>query len=260
MGKKLQFHELANVYRLMDDNELAELSADIKENGLLEPIVLYEGKILDGRNRALACEKAGVKPETVEWDGEGGTPEAFVLSKHTRRNVTAGQHAMAVARMYPDGGRGKGKDPARKSELSSLISHRYLQMARAVLYFSEELADQVTAGEALSAVYKKVQDLKAVDQSNSAKKARLRGDAPDLADLVDEGRMSLSEALGALRQREDDFKQRQRVVADSLYGVVQGWGHLLGLRDDPARDGALENLDPKSRKKVLEIESLVRRT
>jgi ParB-like chromosome segregation protein Spo0J len=44
--------------------ELRALANDIKANGQLEAIVLYDGKVLDGRNRLAACELAGVEPRT----------------------------------------------------------------------------------------------------------------------------------------------------------------------------------------------------
>jgi len=46
------------------------MTVDIKENGLVEFIVLHEGKILDGRNRYNACNDAGVEPKFVEYEGE----------------------------------------------------------------------------------------------------------------------------------------------------------------------------------------------
>jgi ParB-like nuclease domain len=60
--KKYPFHPLADVFPLMQGAEFKDLLEDIKANGQLEPIVLYENKILDGRNRYRACQASGVVP------------------------------------------------------------------------------------------------------------------------------------------------------------------------------------------------------
>jgi len=57
-GGGVEFHEIANLFPMMQPDELADLVADIKVNGLIEPIILYEDQILDGRNRWLACGEA----------------------------------------------------------------------------------------------------------------------------------------------------------------------------------------------------------
>jgi hypothetical protein len=75
---KYEYHDIANVFPLMTEAELDELAKDIKANGLTCPIVLYDDKILDGRNRYLACQKAGVTPKF--WEYPGDTPIQFVLS------------------------------------------------------------------------------------------------------------------------------------------------------------------------------------
>jgi len=78
---------------LMDEASLKDLAADIKANGLLEPIDVYEGKILDGRNRYNACKIARVEPAFREVCPPD--PVAYVLSRNLRRrHLDVGQRAM----------------------------------------------------------------------------------------------------------------------------------------------------------------------
>ena len=62
----------------VDGAEFGELVRDLQEHGLLQPIGLHEGQVLDGRNRLRACRPAGVEPRFEEWSGE--SPTAYVLS------------------------------------------------------------------------------------------------------------------------------------------------------------------------------------
>jgi ParB-like chromosome segregation protein Spo0J len=102
-----QFHPVAELFPLLTGDAFRSLVADIKENGLREPILEdADGRILDGRNRYLACLQAGVAPRFVRWLDEG-SPAALALSRNLhRRHLNESQRALLAARLaaLPAGG------------------------------------------------------------------------------------------------------------------------------------------------------------
>lgn len=94
----LESHEYANIFPELSNDRLAELAQDIHEHGLLDKIVLLDGKILDGRGRHRACRMTGVKPAFELFTGTD--PLAFVASRNQyRRHLTDSQRAMVAARI-----------------------------------------------------------------------------------------------------------------------------------------------------------------
>ena len=90
MVKSDELHPLANAYPRLPDDELNRLTADMEANGYDPrfPVVLYEGKILDGRNRQIAAGNAEVEPVYVELPADAD-PEAFVeRANEHRRHLT----------------------------------------------------------------------------------------------------------------------------------------------------------------------------
>ena len=65
-----EFHPLATLLPLLDTAGFDELVADIRAHGLREPIVMFEGKVLAGRNRYRACVEAGVEPTFAVYQGD----------------------------------------------------------------------------------------------------------------------------------------------------------------------------------------------
>ena len=184
----------AAVFPMMTDDELQDLADDIRENGLLHPIVLdADGVLIDGRNRLRACELAEVESTFESLNGHDAA--AFIVSANLeRRNLTVGQRAMAMAMIYPvpeKGGRGKN----RKKTLP--FSKMRLSQARTVLRHSQALAEDVVAKRtSLDEALKTVEAEQRAGQSIDEKMAELRAHAPDIADLVDEERLPLAEAHG----------------------------------------------------------------
>jgi hypothetical protein len=93
-------HPIADVWPMMDEAKLQELADDIMKNGQLVPVWLYEGKILDGRNRWAACKIAGVDPKTKEYTGDEPTAFAVALNDR-RRHMNKGALAAVAAELEP---------------------------------------------------------------------------------------------------------------------------------------------------------------
>jgi hypothetical protein len=100
-------HRISAIMPSMSDDEKRDLEADIKKYGLVDPIVLYQGDVLDGVHRQEACVHAGVPPRYIEFsqlppNARRGGPLGYVISKNLkRRNLSASQRAMVAAEMVP---------------------------------------------------------------------------------------------------------------------------------------------------------------
>lgn len=95
-------HPAADMFPMLDDTSLRDLAEDLKANGQLEPIWTYEGAILDGRNRLVACRLAGVTPVFQEWapNQDSATPTTFVVSRNLhRRHLTPSQRAALAVQL-----------------------------------------------------------------------------------------------------------------------------------------------------------------
>ncbi len=91
-----ELHPLCTLFPRLEGNEFESLCADIKANGLRNPIVIHEGMILDGGNRYRACVESGVEPEFIEF--RGSNIVSFVLSANLhRRHLSPGQQAAIVS-------------------------------------------------------------------------------------------------------------------------------------------------------------------
>jgi len=161
-----EFHELANLFPLMEGEEFDQLCEDIRANGQLEPIWLHpNGSIVDGRNRYRACLMVGAEPKYRTWSG-GGSLVSFIVSLNLhRRHLTASQRAAiavdilpALEAENPQGNRsdltggniatsitGKNRDAA--AEMMG-VGARYVQDAKRLSLDAPDLLEQVRIGAA----------------------------------------------------------------------------------------------------------------
>lgn len=166
----------------MVGNEFDELVLDIREHGLRDPITLHpDSSILDGRNRYRACERLGVTPRYVTWQGQPGSEMAFVISGNLRRrHLDASQRAMVAAKIatLKQGGDRKSNQSAN---LRSVPTHAE---AAALLNVSERSVDAA---------------------------ARVRDEAPrEIIQAVERGEVSVHRAVEQLKEQEPRLSKNGR--------------------------------------------------
>lgn len=103
-AEALQPHAAALVVPTMEDDEYEQLKQSIRLYGLLEPIVLHEGQVLDGRHRLQACLDVGAAAAFVDWEEPPDIPPIlWVLATNAhRRHLSAAQRASLAARVLRD--------------------------------------------------------------------------------------------------------------------------------------------------------------
>ncbi len=83
----------------MDDEEFSVFCEDVQNRGLVYPITLYEGKVLDGWHRYRACQKTGTAMKIIEYKGDD--PAGYIASCNIhRRRLSSLQRALFGARVH----------------------------------------------------------------------------------------------------------------------------------------------------------------
>src|SRR5262249_26193047 len=78
-------HPFSKLFPPISEEDFGKLAADIKLNCLHQPIVRYQGKILDGNNRYRACELVKIAPKFVDFTGDDAAARNYVISANIHR-------------------------------------------------------------------------------------------------------------------------------------------------------------------------------
>lgn len=175
----------------MQGQDFSDLVDDIRRHNLREKIVTLDGQVLDGRNRMLACEEAGIEPEYEPFTGDDPTAYVISLNLH-RRHLNASQRAMIAAALesMEHGGDRKSDqdaklhlDRASAAKTLNVSSRSVADAAMALKHGTPGLVDMVKSGE--------------VPVSTAAIVARLL--EPEQAQAVAKGKAGVARAAKRLR-------------------------------------------------------------
>lgn len=154
----IKTHAIAEALPEMSSEEFESLVKDIEEHGLREPIVIYEGSVLDGRHRMRAIEQLGWELKDdyfVEFDPEeNGDPAQFAISMNIqRRNLTPVQRAASaiallksVGKKRKSNGEKKGMTVAEAAAVAGTTPQRVHELKQ-IESQAPEIAEEVRSGK-----------------------------------------------------------------------------------------------------------------
>ena len=189
-GRRVRAHPAADVFPLLSKDEITALAADIRTNGQRLPVLLQQADdgadlVLDGRNRLLACEEAGLEPRVACVEPTADAVQVIVSTNLARRHQGESQRAMSAGRLVTL--RGRPEQIASIDAISQGSAAGLLHLGRA------------TVQRAVAILHD-----------------------PLLAPAVDAGKVAVSDAYAIRHAAEEAKRQALAAVADGSARTLRG--------------------------------------
>jgi len=227
----LQPHPLCKLLPEMPPDDFDQMAEDIR-GGLLEPIWLYEGKILDGWHRYRAAKKVGLEPKTREYRGDD--PVAFVRSMNiVRRHLGSMEKAIAESLLLTATAR-------RKTDAINTRAASYTDSVH-VRKTKKERADEIgvgqsTVGRADFIVDHAPKAARAVanreittDAAEAIAKRCLKAKTETARAAVEERGIAAAKKPRKPREKKPATPKNQRATSDVAWAIsyVKAWNEVL---------------------------------
>jgi hypothetical protein len=215
----LEEHPIASLFPLMEGAGRQSLLEDIRDNGFdhYRPIGLLDGKILDGRNRHSVCvelDQSGVlreAPAFARFQGVTGRAPALewaVSVNLNRRHLTEAQRAVVAAKVLP-----LLEKAAKERQRASGEQHGRGQ-EKVPANLPEPIGGK---GEAREHAAKQLN----VSPRSVQTAKQLIEKAPDLAEKVAAGQLSLNGATNQMKEREGGASRPSPDLTKVVRGLVK---------------------------------------
>lgn len=189
-----QQHPYGKVWHQYDVDTLSELADNIQLRGQDQPILLYQGKVLDGWHRYLACLLSGSDPAFIEFTGTDLEAAEKVHASGVRRQSTAAQRYAAFLAL---------------TESCPEFKAKYAEL-------KQEGRDNKSAGTPLSTGGQRVDVLGAkaaaakVSRSTAAKVEKLKKAKPEAVTEVAQGKVSVNQALKSVGKKTSTARKTRK--------------------------------------------------
>lgn len=203
----LEPHDLCKILPAMGDEQYKQLKASIKNSGFdpKHPIILYEGKILDGANRYTAAEACKIIPPTKQYDGND--PIGFVIQENlARRQLTPSQAAAAAAELASRmKAAAKAAKDAKKQAAKDTKGKGKPAKKEPKAKRTKNAAGTVSAQAAAK--------VGGTSERSTAAAEQLQKDSPELFAKVKAGEMKLNAAVKLAAKQKSDADKKSGVSA-----------------------------------------------
>lgn len=230
-----ELHPLCTSIPDMTDEEFQNIVKDIAETGLKQPITLFEGKILLGKNRYRACKRLGIEGTFETYEGDDPLGYIFSFTYYKTHFTTTQLVTVALEALEYEELRAK----QRKSE-AAIASNKKRAISDEVQSPQSEKSDEVEpspvaenppkrAPQARDIVAKKV----GVSGTSVGIGKRIRTLAPEIYDKMKMGTLELADAKVLALFKEDRPELFEEAVRrQEQYPEVKARQIINGLKND----------------------------
>lgn len=224
-----QDHPIAALMPLMSQPELDELVLSMRTHGydVEHPIVLLDGKIIDGRNRYRAAKVAGVTPMFTNLAPSLVDPWDFVWRENaTRRHLEKGQKVALFLKFTT----GSKEWQEKNAKLQAKANEARSEKAKAQHAVSKPRAGEKIGGASREArpkqddgkTAKKVAAAAGVSRATAERAAELQKKNPAAFERVARGEVPLSRALAETKKAAvvAEIKAKPAPLPDGKHHVI----------------------------------------
>jgi hypothetical protein len=216
-----------NIFPEAKQEDYQRLRQDIEANGYDEsqPIMLYQGDILDGWNRQKACDELGVAARYQHFVGDDEEAVLYMMRTNKRRNLNSGQWAcisqeakvlIAAIRASVEKEANKKRSEAAKRIAESAKNNRtrnQFNEASARGFEESKSVQKIvpTPKDTTNLTDHKTAELFNTNRTYVNQAAKLKAEAPEVFEEVKAGRMRMTDAAKAVKAiPKDDWRPDER--------------------------------------------------
>lgn len=240
VAQSMQYHDVANLFPMMNDDEYAALVADIHQHGQRDPIWILDDRILDGRNRWQACNTLGVCPTTRQYDGPTDTPALvnFVVSLNLKRrhlsSTQKGFVALDIEKLLGEDAATRVGGRPRNGEKPSQMFDQVFECPNCHMSYRKSTG-HICANNRRAA--QQAADIIGTNRQYVSDAKRIASTAPDVAEQARNGMISMPEAKKLAALPEPD---RATIIDRVTSGEVKNVNKALAeLRNEAKRSIAM---------------------